>query len=53
MINKEKCKQVKKPVRVSISIRITPHMSKWLRKNNYSPTSIFSQAVEQLGYKEE
>jgi len=35
-----------------ISIRVTKEMSKWLMKNDYSPTGIFREACKELGYKE-
>ena len=34
-----------------ISLRITPHLSQWLRKENLSPAAIFHEAVKELGYK--
>ena len=36
---------------IPISIRISPRMSKWLKENNYSPTGIFNEACNDLGYK--
>ncbi len=33
-----------------ITIRITPEVSKWLKKKDYSPTGIFYEALRQLGY---
>ena len=35
-----------------ITIRITPEISEWLRKKDYSPTGIFYEAIRQLGYRE-
>lgn len=37
---------------ISLSIRITPAMSKWLKKNNFSPTAIFNEGCKDLGFKE-
>lgn len=34
-----------------ISIRITDDISYWLKKNHYSPTAIFYEAIKELGYK--
>jgi hypothetical protein len=31
-----------------ISIRITPEITDWLKKNNYSPTKIFYEALRDL-----
>ena len=37
---------------VLITIRITPEISEWLRKKDYSPTGIFHEAIKHLGYSE-
>lgn len=31
-----------------INIRITPEITAWLKKNNYSPTKIFYEALRDL-----
>ncbi|MBI2102682.1 hypothetical protein HYT55_02490 [Candidatus Woesearchaeota archaeon] len=36
---------------VLITIRITPEMSLWLKGKNYSPSSIFNEALKDLGFK--
>jgi hypothetical protein len=36
-----------------MNIRISEHLSKWMREKDYSPTAIFYEAVKDLGYKEE
>lgn len=36
---------------VLITIRITPEMSAWLKDKNYSPSSIFNEALKDLGFK--
>lgn len=36
---------------VLITIRITPEISRWLKKNDYSPTGIFYEAIRELGYE--
>ncbi len=36
---------------VLVTIRITPEMSRWLKSKNYSPSSIFNEAVKDLGFK--
>lgn len=33
-----------------ITIRVTPEISRWLKRKNYSPTGIFYEALRQLGY---
>jgi len=38
--------------RVSLSIRISPECSRWLKKNGYSPTGIFRESIKDLGYTE-
>lgn len=38
---------------ILVTIRVTPKLSKWLRDKNYSPTGIFYEAVNDLGYNEE
>lgn len=45
--NKEDLKSEK------ISIRLSPKLSKWLSENEYSPTGIFQEACNDLGFKEE
>lgn len=52
-IDKEKIKRRKNVSRKLVNIRVPLNMSKWLRKNDYSPTAIFYEAVKSLGYKEE
>lgn len=53
-MNKEQCQKWKKEDKKSmfVHIRISPKMSKWLKKENLSPTSIFNSAIQQLGFKE-
>jgi hypothetical protein len=36
---------------VSVSIRITPAVSKWLKANEVSPTALFNEAVNEIGYE--
>ena len=38
---------------VLLTIRVTPTISKWLKKKDYSPTGIFYEALRQLGYKDD
>ena len=33
-----------------LTIRVTEDVSYWLKKNQYSPTAIFNEAVKELGY---
>jgi len=51
----EDCKKwKKKPTKnIPISLKITKGHSKWLAKNDLSPTAIFMNASEQLGFKED
>jgi hypothetical protein len=35
---------------VLITIRVTPDISVWLKKKNYSPTAMFYEALRELGY---
>ncbi|MDP7197921.1 MAG: hypothetical protein QF864_17275 [SAR202 cluster bacterium] len=37
---------------VHLTVRISPDIKRWLRKNEYSPTSIFYEAIKELGYKQ-
>lgn len=48
---KRKPKEQRKTI--PINIRITKHLSKWLKEKNYSPTAIFENAVKELKYKNE
>lgn len=48
-----KIKRWKQKKRISINLRLTVNLCKWLKENNYSPTGIFLEAVRILGYKEE
>jgi len=49
-----KIKRKERPKRkVSINIRISEDVSKWMKEKNYSPTAIFNEAVKELGFKEE
>ena len=34
--------------RISISIKVSEEVSKWLREKNYSPTGIFNEALKEL-----
>jgi len=48
-INKYKTMTAKKTVMVSM--RLTPELYKWLKKEGLSITGIFNEAVSALGYK--
>jgi hypothetical protein len=52
-INKIKKRNGNNNKSVLITIRITPKMSKWLKEKDYSPTGIFYEAMNDLGFKEE
>jgi len=45
-----KKKQIK---RILITIKISVSLSNWLKEKSYSPTYIFNEACNELGYKEE
>jgi len=46
------CKKKSKRERTKhITIRITWEISDWLKKNHYSPTAVFHEAIRELGYK--
>lgn len=38
---------------VHLTVRITPHIKYWLKKNHFSATKIFHEAIKELGYKRE
>ena len=38
----------KKPKKVMISLLISPEVSKWMRKENVSPTAVFDEAIKEL-----
>lgn len=54
-MNIEKCKRARDDKRrnVTISISTTQARSKWLKDNDLSPTKVFNQALEDLGFKAE
>jgi hypothetical protein len=37
---------------VHLTIRVSPDIKTWLKKNEFSPTAIFYEAIKDLGYKE-
>ncbi len=46
------CKKRSKRERTKhITIRINEDISYWLKKNHYSPTAIFHEAIKELGYR--
>lgn len=51
----EKIKAIPKRYRRSIhlTVRVSPNIKSWLVRNRYSPTSIFHEAIKELGYKKE
>ena len=38
---------------VHLTVRVTPHIKKWLIESRYSPTAIFHEAIKDLGYKKQ
>lgn len=54
-MNEENIKRApKKHIRnVPVSIKISKHLSDFLREKNYSPTGVFLEACRKLGYKEQ
>ena len=49
-MDKKNVMKKKETKNVSINIKITQSMSKWMRTNKYSPTRIFIQACKELGF---
>lgn len=49
-MNKKNCKYTKRGPKAHISIRISDDVKKWLKQNNFSPTAIFKEAINELGY---
>lgn len=49
-MNKKNCKYKKKGIKSHISIRISDDVKKWIKKNKFSPTAIFNEALRDLGY---
>ena len=45
--------KTKNPRTVSINIKVTAQLSKWLKENKFSPTAILLESVKELGYKKE
>jgi hypothetical protein len=37
---------------VHLTIRVSPDIKNWLKKNEYSQTAIFYEAIRELGYKQ-
>lgn len=38
---------------IVLSVRVTPNVLKWLKKNQISITKIANAAIKELGYKED
>tara|TARA_Y100000310_G_scaffold294235_1_gene324555 strand:- start:150 stop:317 length:168 start_codon:yes stop_codon:yes gene_type:complete len=36
---------------VHLTVRVSPHIKKWLKKKGFSATKIFHEAIKELGYK--
>lgn len=51
-MKKQDCMKREKKLRktVYLSVRVTPELSKWMKKEKLSPTGIFDAAVKELGY---
>jgi len=52
-IEKVKKKDPEEMKSVRMQIRTTPKISKWMKKNNVSPSLVFEKAIEELMGKEE
>jgi len=50
-MNPEKCKKTRRARTKHITIRINEDVSNWLKKNHFSPTAIFQEAIKELGYR--
>ena len=37
---------------VCLTIIVSPDIKDWLRQNKFSPTAIFYEAINELGYKQ-
>ena len=53
MVNTKNIIRTKRERSMMISIRIPESMSKFMKKKNYSPTSIFVETMKELGWKPE
>ncbi len=40
--------QRREPKKVSMTIRVTEKVSKWLKEKNISPTALFNEAVKEI-----
>jgi len=49
----EKVKSIPKQHRrtIHLTIRTSPDIKNWLKRNGYSATAIFNEAIKELGYK--
>jgi len=50
-ITRDRKKAPGKKASVQLNIRVTPELSKWLKEKDYSPTGIFKEAINDLGFK--
>lgn len=51
-IKKVKKKNAENMKSVRMQIRTTPKISKWMKKNNVSPSLVFDKAIEELMKKD-
>lgn len=53
-MNPEKVKSIPRFHRRNkhLSVRVSPDVISWLKKNHFSATKIFYEAIKELGYKE-
>ncbi|MBW2966836.1 hypothetical protein KY342_07065 [Candidatus Woesearchaeota archaeon] len=54
-MNPEKVRSVPRNHRRSIhlTVRVSPDIKNWLKRNRFSATKIFYEAIKELGYKKE
>jgi hypothetical protein len=52
-INKEKIIKGRNKKSIFVSIKISQKVSDWLKEKNYSPTGIFVEAINSLGFESE
>ena len=53
LMDPEKVKSIPKQHRrtIHLTIRTSPDIKNWLKRNGYSATAIFNEAIKELGYK--
>ena len=52
-MKKENCMKRKNIKNKLVTIRVSREQSEWIRRESFSPTNIFNEALRALGYGEE